>query len=230
MELHWMKVYPGNLLMKAAGLSPEDRGRYYEAVFHLWSTPALSRSELEERIGTISASLLSRFNSRNDGKIGLDWVDAERIIQIAAATKNSLNRKGKKKVSTGISTGKTSGMTSGGTTPVPVPDVVPVPEKREVQEGGKSGPRKAKDVNEIFFDEARITPLEAATANPSLAHHDADWLYYTEAISTYSATKNIKRTRAGWLATYRQFINSDAEAGRLRKRKSNNGAAWNPRA
>lgn len=49
---------------------------------------------------------------------------------------------------------------------------------------------------------------------------DADLEYYVEAVLTYSE-KNLstKRTERGWLATLRQFMNSDKGAGKYRKRQ-----------
>lgn len=97
MELHWMKIYPGKMLLKVAGLSPTERGQYYEAVFHLWDAVALSRAELEARVGPMSEGLTQRFDLDETGVIRLRWLDDDRETQKASVLRNSLNRKGKTK-------------------------------------------------------------------------------------------------------------------------------------
>lgn len=44
---------------------------------------------------------------------------------------------------------------------------------------------------------------------------DIDLLYYFFAVSDWSDQRNMMRTRAGWLATIRNFIRSDRERGKL---------------
>lgn len=128
-----MKVFPGDLLMRASRLGMEDRGRYYELVFHLWSCGTLSMEDIDALVGPPSPRLLAQFQARKDGKYGLDWVDEAKAEQGSRAERNSLNRRGKAKTTTrsttGSTSGKTSRSTSGGTpsVPVPVPDAVPSP-------------------------------------------------------------------------------------------------------
>ena len=89
---------------------------------------------------------------------------------------------------------------------------------------------QGKGEKETPFDEAGISPEDAKAANTALHDLSPDWKHYTDAISTYSAVKSIKRTRKGWLATYRQFINGDNQKGILKSTKPTTTAAWNPRA
>lgn len=199
-----MKVYPGNLLMKAMGLSPEDKGRYYEAVFHLWQTEALSPAEMEARIGAISEPLRQRFDVREDGKLHMAWLDNEREIQTKTASKNSLNRSGKRKITSGKTTGKTSGLTTPKRTPVPVPNALPVP-----------------------FSECKYMDLEVAKSSlQDLVMEGVNLEHYRKAILNWSDTKNEKRTERGWLATFRQWTDKDRERKELKMEK----AEWNPRA
>lgn len=169
MDLHWMKVYPGNLLMKAMGLPPEDKGRYYEAVLHLWMMPVMSRIEMESRIGPISDALLLRFDIRQGGSLGMDWLDAERRIQVAAATKNSSNRTGKVKLTNGISTGKTTRSTNSKRTPVPLPDVVPVLSQDGVQEKEIRSEITLEMRKQAFLGGCKeVTDLEPARLPPEM--------------------------------------------------------------
>lgn len=199
-----MKVYPGNLLMKAMGLSPEDKGKYYEAVFHLWQTEALSPSEMEARIGVISEPLRMRFDVLEDGKLHMVWLDNEREIQTKTANKNSLNRSGKRKVTSGKTTGKTSGSTTRKRTPVPVPTALSVP-----------------------FSECKYVDLEVVKSSLSdLVREGINLEHYRKAIHNWSDTKGVKRTEKGWLATFRQWTDKDRE----RKELKMETPVWNPRA
>jgi hypothetical protein len=84
----------------------------------------------------------------------------------------------------------------------------------------RRGPRKKNPAEpEVYFDDAAITPTEAAAELSALVEKRVDFDHYTEAISVYSATKDVRRTRRGWIATYRQFVRQDEEKGALRRQK-----------
>lgn len=82
----------------------------------------------------------------------------------------------------------------------------------------KRKPNPAPEPEELF-DHFGITPEEAERSNPKFAGRNIDFDYYGERISIYSDQKGLRRSRRGWLATYRQFIGSDEESKQLRLRK-----------
>lgn len=224
-----MKLYVGDAASDITGLPLDAIGAYFKLMVLTWKKGPMRVSDVEAILGRTLDSFPALFMDLvqiEDGMLSILCVEKESGLrtskskQAASAARARWSREKMRSHKNAHSENDAK------RTPNDMPQI----EKREEEEEEITPPTPSRGVRPrrvgsgggdplLFFDQAAITPEEAASANPSLADLDPDWTHYTEAIGTWSATENKRRTRTGWLATYRQFIRRDAEADRLRKRK-----------
>lgn len=221
-----LSFFPTDLATDLDPLSMEDRGVYLTFLRHGWSYGGpMPIDEVEALIGKpwLSTGLLLRRRfTENEGRLSLPWMEEKRHKATAFSEMQSAKGKLGGRPAKGKKPGKSRSLTKR------KPDESPRV-GNGYGNGNGLGIGEGKE-KETPFDEAGISPEDAKAANTALHDLSPDWKHYTDAISTYSAVKSIKRTRKGWLATYRQFINGDNQKGILKSTKPTTTAAWNPRA
>lgn len=217
-KLPWMKYDPDIVSMDIDGMTLAEEGAYSRCVRHLWKIGPLPEERLRRLCGEQFEAVKTCLKEYPEGW-SLPWLEGARSGAVKGRKQKS--DAGKKSAeSQGLGQRPLDGRLSISTSSSNSPS----------ESNSNSEKERAKKESETLFDDAAITPEDAKAANAALHDLSPDWKHYTDAISTYSAVKSIKRTRKGWLATYRQFINGDNQKGMLKSTKPTTTAAWNPRA
>lgn len=221
------QLYAGDLLTDLMDWNDEEVGVHVRLMCWSWVNRCGIPKDMERMCRIAGAA------KRCWKTVGAKWVDGPEgtLIneRLESTRKDNDAFRAKQKAKSDIAISVRSSPSSDVPTGTPKVLGSPVGDPLEGEDEDISTQGRKDHARLTLFATSGITVEEVKSANPALMEEGVDFKHYFDAITNWSDTKDVKRNRRGWLATFRQWTKTDRDKGEL-KMLVKKQAAWNPRA